>query len=261
MTRTYLTASAGAWRIEHRDDVAAADVLNALAEPGVILKQSRKAVTRRVGPWVVKASAKGLKTAAKLTCQPARGRCGWTVAQTLTERGVPVPEPIAFCERRTGPLILGNAMLTAYLEGYVNVEQHAAARVAESASPETIRQYLTRLADAVRALHAAGAQHRDLSGKNILTRDGSAFVFIDLDAVVLDQPYSEADRVKNHAQLYDSFCDWWDAETLAPLTDAFLPPGADPAAWLTRVQDHQARRRARTEAIWARNGRPTDRPA
>ena len=89
------------------------------------------------------------------------------------------------------------------------------------------------------------AFHADLSGKNIFTKDGSKFYFIDLDGVVLSAHYTEELLLKNHIQLYDSFCDFCDHNTLARFHARMLPETEHLETWMRRVVEGQRARRRR----------------
>jgi hypothetical protein len=169
--------------------------------------------------------------------------------------GVSVPTPCAYVEEGRFGIILRNALVTGYLHDAVNVEEYARSLVKAQAPPEKLADFLNGLAAAVNALVDADAHHADLSGKNIFTADGRRFTFIDLDDVTIDRPYTDAQRLGNHVQLYDSFCDLWGPEVLDPFIEAMLPHGEGRETWLEAVHRGQQVRRARTEAIWRRQGR------
>lgn len=237
--------------VYRRKEVALASVLAAMETPGETLKRSKKSETRRVGEWVVKASRTDtLLEPIKRMFWRRRYRQGWIASRSLEMQGVAVPRAIAFVERTLFGLAIGTCLISEYLEGVHTVEDHARALVARGADTEGIKAFLSALADAVNALCATGTYHTDLSGKNILTKDGATFLFIDLDGVVIGRPYTGKIRMKNHVQLYDSFCDLWNQETLDPFITRMLPSGYDPQTWLCHVHQGQAKRRARIETIW-----------
>lgn len=245
----------GRLRIERFPDVALDDVLQVLRFEGPVLKASAKSVTRRVGGWVVKESRRTFREMVKHTAQPKRYRQGWRAACHLHDAGIAVPQPRAYVESRLGPFMVANALIMDYLEGAMNVEDFARSLVRRQATEADIAAYLGALASAVNGLEAAGAYHTDLSGKNIFTRDGTVFYFIDLDGVVLGQSHDDVRRFKNHVQLYDSFCDLWDGALLDPFLTAMRPAPSSAADWCDRVRAEQARRRARIEAIWLKEKR------
>lgn len=245
----------GRLRIRRRADVPLDAILEALKVPGELLKESHKARTRRVGPWVVKESRPTPVERLKHALRPGRYRSGWKAALRLAERGIGAPAPVAHVETRTAGFLDGHATVLEYLDGWPNVEEFARSLVAQRANAAQIARFLENLAGAVNALAAAHACHTDLSGKNILTQAGQAFAFIDLDGVVLDRPFSDSLRLLNHVQLYDSFCDLWDDALLGPFLARMLPPDRDLSEWLNAVRARQSVRRSRTEAIWRRQGR------
>ena len=227
----------------------------ALGGAGEPLKVTRKSETRRLGPWVTKlCRAQAPLGLVRLNCRPSRYRRPWIVSWHLLNKGVGVPAPVAFIEKRSFGIIAACATVCEYLEGARTVEQYADRLVAQSAAEEEIERFLARLADSISRLVSSGAYHTDLSGKNILTRDGNSFYFIDLDSVVLNRPYSDGMRLRNHIQLYDSFCDRWDPNCLEPFLLRLLPAACDSKAWIMAVKNGQAARRARQLAIWQRQG-------
>lgn len=236
-------------------DVPLDDVLEALTVPGEVLKASAKGRVRRVNGWVLKDSQAGvILDTAKHTFSRGRYRRQWIAAHHLMSHGVLVPRPIAFVERRLMGVIFGNTMISEFLEGYQNVESFLAGLARHGAGQDTISLFLAGLADTVNGFTASGAYHSDLSGKNIFTRDGRSFVFIDLNAVDLNRDYTEELRLKNHVQLYDSFCDTLSDTMLFPFIQKMLPPGADARVWMPKVRQGQSERRRRLEARRERQG-------
>ena len=246
----------GTMRLYLEEGVEAHKVLEAIQSPGEILKSSPKATTRRVGEWVVKMTqGNSLWTRIKMTFAPGHYRRAWRSSRHLFRHGLLAPEPFAYVEWSRAGLRHRCALLTRYLDGYVNVEEYARRLMARSAGEEGSRAFLGALAYAVNALAACGAYHGDLSGKNIFTRDGASFVFIDLDGVYVGQAYTDTLRMRNHVQLYDSFCDLWGPDILDPFIGAMLPEGSARPAWIEQVHAGQAARRARIERVWAKEGR------
>ena len=216
-----------------------------LRQPRETLKRSAKSWTYRLGDWVVKESRfqKGLGVL-KRTFQRRRYRRAWQAASFLAARGVLTPEPIAYLEYGALGVIWKNAMIVRYLDGFDRVEDYAARLIKQEANEEAVVGFLACLGEAVRALVATGAYHSDLAGKNILTKDGRSFYFVDLDAVRLGMRYTVERRMRNHVQLYDSF---WGVVPEGPLIDfiaGMAPSGHDVGDWMRGVQEGVERRRA-----------------
>ena len=236
----------GRLRLHHRAELDPQTLVEAIHAGGEVLKRSSKSETRRVGGWAVKLSRiEGGLGPVKRTLARGRYRRAWIAANHLHLRGVRVPEPLAYGEWTSFGIVFGNAMVTQFLAGYINVEIYAAQVVRESATQEAPDLFFAGLADAVNRLADAGAYHADLSGKNIFTRDGKDFYFIDLDGVVLGKRYSKTVRLKNHIQLYDSFCDFCDHDTLARFHARMLPDSENLEGWMRVVVEGQRVRRRR----------------
>ena len=229
-----------------REGIAQEAVYKALEDSASTLKRSDKFWTRRVGPWVVKSSEfAGCLDVFKRTLFCERYRRAWRAAQHLEAHGVAVPSPIAYLETRRWGLIFGNTLIVTLLGNATNVEVHAAQMHHFLARQAEVESFFQNLAEAVNALTRSGAYHADLSGKNIFSEDGTSFSFLDLDGVVLTEPYTDVRRLKNHIQLYDSFCDLYGDDVLGPFIARMTPPEADKALWMDRVRDGQKARRDR----------------
>lgn len=244
----------GALAVYLMPGVELSEVLDALDRGGELLKDSRKGQVRRVGDWVVKASAHSTWATIKRTIQRARYRQYWISTLHLRAKGVRVPEPIAFIEHRVLGIVSGHTQISRYLEGHRDVERFAVGLVRRGAGRDTLVLFLDALAEAIRGVEAAGVWHADLSGKNILTADGAHFTFIDLDAAQPDAAYSEERRLKNHVQLYDSFCDFINDQLLVPFIQRLLPADIDHRVWLPHVRFVQQKRRHKLELRYARRG-------
>lgn len=233
----------GTLTVWHRTGAPSDDLVRLLEEPGELLKGTSKSITRKVGPFVVKESSRSWLNLIKYTLRRGRYRRGWHAAQHLEAHGVGIPRTLGFIERGGFGFVYGNALVFEYLEGARSVELFLLALIQRGAGQETLAEYLGALAEAVNRLTDAGAYHADISGKNIFTRDGHTFYFIDLDDVTLDEPYDEARRLKNHVQLYDSFCDVLSDSLLFPFIQRMLPPEINPRVWMPKVRKGQQQRR------------------
>jgi len=245
-------ARSGIKHVYYDPETPLSSILETLSQEGALLKTSGKASVRRVNDWVIKESQG--KTFARLirhTFRRNRYRRAWLAAHHLLVNGVAVPKPVAYVESRFAGLVFGNIQISEYLEGYRNVERFLLALVQRGAGRDTVSMFLQDLADAVNRLTGSGAYHADLSGKNILTRDGTEFFFVDLDAVALNVEYTDEMRMKNHVQLYDSFCDLLNDTMLVPFIERMLTEKHNPRVWMPAVRKGQNARRSRFEKTWA----------
>ncbi len=239
-----------------RQGADAVDIQAAVESPGEILKESPKSLTKRVGKLVVKQTrAPGAAGAIRLTLRRKKRIQPWHAAVYLEGQGVGIAKPHAFTERRVSGLTTEFSMVTEFLEGCINVEEYARGLASRGAEPSEIEDFLKALAKSIDGLARTGAYHGDLSGKNVFTADGRIFFFIDLDGVVLNHPYGREARLKNHIQLYDSFCDLWDDEILGAFIGHMVPEGEALDRWLREVREGQRKRRERQVAIWREQGK------
>ena len=246
----------GLRRIWFLPPLEAETILQGLKQPGEVLKSSKKADVWRVGRCAIKESREPWPVGLiKHTFQSRRQRRAWLAAHYLQRQGVGVPAPWAYIEHGVLGLVWRHTMISEYLDGFRNVEQFLGALIQQGAGQDTLRPFLDALADAINALAACKVHHADLSGKNIFTSDGAHFRFIDLDAAELDAEYTEEKRLRNHVQLYDSFCDQLTDHMLVPFIERMLPEDIDPRVWLPKVRKGQKTRRLRTEKKWAKQGR------
>ena len=245
----------GAFTVWHRPEVEVDEVLTAIQNPGDLLKESPKAVTWRTGPWVIKRSGAGSRIALKQIAAGKQRKQAFDAAIFLENNRIPAARPVAYVERSTAGMTYQSWTVTKYLDGCVNVEAFVDEMIENKAKNADIQQYLGGIASAVNVLTNAGVYHQDLAGKNILTRDGKTFFFIDLDAVTIGQGYTADNRIKNHVQLYDSFCDRINDNYLEPFIAAMGATTENIAMYMGAVKKAQKLRRARTEAIWQKEGR------
>lgn len=248
---------AGTATTYRKEDFPTATLARVLKASGEVLKRGIS-TTRRVEGYVIKSAPQGTVSTLKRTLGQHPQRRGWTSALWLEARGINVPPPRAYVEYRRVGFTTGACLVSDYLDGYSNVEAYARTLVKLQTSEDKVLAYLMALARAVNDLSRTGAYHRDLSGKNVFTRDGESFSFIDLDSVEINVSYTDDRHLKNLVQLYDSFCDYWPDRVLKRFVAALSPETGDEDAWFARVRDGQAQRRARIEAIWRGEGKIPD---
>ncbi|HPO15647.1 MAG TPA: lipopolysaccharide kinase InaA family protein [Candidatus Hydrogenedentes bacterium] len=215
-----------------------------VSAPGETLKCSSKAMVTRTGKWVVKQSrGHWLIEVIRHTARRSRYRRAWIAAHHLRRHDVLAPVPVAFIEFGVLGLLTGNLMVSEYLEDCANVELYLKNRVETGIEKDELGVFFERLAYAVNRFAASGACHEDLSGKNIFTQNGERFYFIDLDAVAVGRPITDAQRLANLIQLYDSFCDFVQDDLLEAFIGHMVPSEGSLQEWFGRVREGQRIRR------------------
>ncbi|MFO7976341.1 MAG: lipopolysaccharide kinase InaA family protein [Candidatus Hydrogenedentota bacterium] len=241
--------------VHHRENIDCQRILEIISNEGDILKVSPKYITRRVNGYVVKASSgSALHGLLNGMMRRNRYRRGWMAGLYLEQEGVKVPRAHALVEMRRYGFTEASYLIMDYLDGAYNVERFAADMVQEAASDQ-LPNFFRALAQSINALREAGVYHRDLSGKNILTREGKEFFFIDLESIFPVKRYTRRMHFKNHVQLYDSFCDFVGDDMLEVFLSELLPENEDYARWSKIVRHGQAARRARQIATWRKQGK------
>ena len=150
------------------------------ASPGLILKWHN---TRR------------LKEFLKYTIISSRARTEWHVSRRLRELGLPAANVIAFSETRRYGRILQDAIS-------ICEEVPGALPLATALKePERFGRLFAAALDLVLKMHAAGVDHTDLHGGNILARPDDSVVLIDLHAVKVCGSVGLKRRIDSLAQL------------------------------------------------------------
>ncbi len=253
----FTCGKAGKKRAWYRDDVSPEQLEMLLNHEAEVLKETPKVQVRAVGHWIIKCRRSGVGRAVVSPGQNReRHQCAWRAGHYLRAHGIRAPEPLAYLEQGAAGVVTRSWHLFQNLLQHRDVETFLSQVIAEGADGIRLSSFLHHLAEALASLEACGAWHGDLSGKNIYTRDGVHFYFIDLDAVELKAPYDEARRMKNHVQLYDSFCDALSDVLLVPFLESLLPEDCDLRTWMPRVRKEQELRRVKVEAYWAKYGYP-----
>jgi len=147
----------------------------ARALSGRVLRRSLHRVTARVevpsqGPWLLKVHAPRAGLDRWLSpFRRGRARAEWEAARHLGTLRLPVPEALAFGERRRFGFLGSSFYAARFLEGVGGLREALAA-----AAPTERLLLLARTASLVRALHDAGFDHRDLHAGNLLASPGPA---------------------------------------------------------------------------------------
>lgn len=221
------------------------EILRYASEQGTTLSTSYKSEVVRIGDWVVKRSRlnKGAGPL-RLTLDRKRYRRGYEAGLLLPRFGIKVPEVAGFVEWGGGGPIWRNALVMRNLKDYQSIRDHALRL--RSASDDTAREFLRSLADSIIRLRDARVYHSDLAYKNVLTLDGEAFYFVDLDSVCCEHEQTVDERLRNAVQLIDSFSDVWRLEILRELVHRL---DVDESAVWSRLEARIAKRCAFQAAV------------
>ncbi len=97
----------------------------------------------------------------------------WDMLLRARDAGLPVPEPVAACTRRTG-LWYRAALITGFLEGTEMLTE----RLRRKQLPQDSWHSLGAL---IKRMHAAGIRHADLNSDNVLLDSQDRFYLVDFD--------------------------------------------------------------------------------
>lgn len=131
---------------------------------------------------------------------PSKAKREWEVAKEAERRGLPVPKPLGWIERRC----LGLLRESIYLSDAVRPE----AVVAEVALKDATAERIQGFAEAVRTILEGGLYHLDLHAGNLLW-DGERFLLIDLHRARVLRGLSREQRLRNLAQIFHSLRSSW----------------------------------------------------
>lgn len=252
---TYTKIKGGAACV--RQDVLPEQIELLLSKDAEILKETRKTQVRSVGNWIIKERRSPFYRSAGMPAQNREKHSRpWRAGNYLRMYGINIPEPLAYVERKFTGIVFKSWHIFQNLTFCRDVESYLSEIIIGGATGTVLSCFLRHLAEAVNELEAVNAFHGDLSGKNIYTSDGERFYFIDLDAVEYNVEYDSKKRMKNHVQLYDSFCDALSDSLLVPFLGELLPESEDLRVWMPAVRKAQKQRRAKVEEDWAKHGRP-----
>jgi len=118
----------------------------------------------------------------------SRGMRGWRMGHALLHRDLPTARPLAVLERRLGPLVLDNLLITEAIPGAVDLEaflQREHAALSPEAWVNLKRDLVRLLVRQLRRLGERGFEHRDCKASNILVVQHPELktLFIDMDGL------------------------------------------------------------------------------
>jgi tRNA A-37 threonylcarbamoyl transferase component Bud32 len=124
----------------------------------------------------------------RMLLPPSRSRRAWKIGNALLHREVPTARPLACVERRWGPLVLDNYLITEAVPDAADLcafLRTAHAEYTPRAWVRLKRDLVRLLARRLRQLHERGFVHLDCKGGNILvvTAPELQLLWIDLDGL------------------------------------------------------------------------------
>ncbi len=151
---------------------------------------------------------RGLRFMLRKTFLGARGRRAWVAGNGLIARGIPTPQPIALIEKKFLGFTRDNILLTEYIDNTLSVDDHVSKYFNNGLNLGMMKKkrlFIEELARFVRAFHDTGIYHGDLSGRNILVKEGQRgnweMFIIDLDAVSLWKKLTLRRRLQDLARI------------------------------------------------------------
>ena len=170
---------------------------------------------------------------------PSRSRRGWRIGHALLNRNIAAAAPVALLERRTGPFVRDQLLVTEFVPDALDLRAHLQRELAERSRRSWGRHkrvLAVLLGRFVRTLHDRGFIHRDCKAENILVVAGTPprLVWIDFDGIRLTRRVSPAQRLRTLARLHVSLLG---APGITRVDRArcvrayFRGMGRDPRAW------------------------------
>jgi hypothetical protein len=147
-----------------------------------------------------------------LWLSPSRSMRGWRIGQALLHRDIATARPLAYLERRVGPVVVDSLLVTEALPGAADLESHLRTEFASRTPRSWLRHKLELaelLARHVRRLTDRGFRHRDCKAPNILvvSHPDTHLLWIDLDGVRPVRRMSGAQRLEPLVRLHVSLLD------------------------------------------------------
>ena len=159
--------------------------LDALLETGDVLKRGNTCCVSRLR-WngrdivVKRYNHKGLIHSLRHTVKGSRARRGWIASHRLRLLGVGTPEPLAYVERRKGPIVWCSYLIHEYVPG----RKLSDLLQDDTVSPDQRQQYIAQVLAVLERLGRHRITHGDMKHSNILIGAGGP-ILTDLDALTV----------------------------------------------------------------------------
>ncbi len=130
---------------------------------------------------------------------PSKALKAWRASNTLIEKKIETPFPVAYFEKRKGAFIYQSFFLAEFIHEVGEIRY-----LFFSLQPEKLQKLLIHLAPFLFRCHDSGILHRDLSDGNILVKTinaGYYFCFIDTNRIRVKKRIGTFKRAKNLIRL------------------------------------------------------------
>lgn len=136
----------------------------------------------------------------------SKARRSWLAARRLAESDAGTPAPVGWLDRHEGGRRVESHWITEFNAGLSTFRDELVSVYRERPRCDELMDLLQVVADAVRAMHAAGVQHNDLGNQNILLRREapgrwSDVRFIDLNRAKLRDPMTNRRRARDLSRI------------------------------------------------------------
>ncbi len=200
--------------------------------------------------WVKRFNAKGVGDFLVQKILGSKGKRTWDVSRKLYDKGLPVPEPLAWFDPSVGCWhsfflcrVIGNS------ENLANIIKGGRVR--------DLGRLLESLARTIAQWHSAGAVHGDMKWPNILLRKEAGdyeFFMVDLDRSRLYQRASIRGIEKDLSRFYR---DGLELDVIDWVLSSFLPVYLNALPDGTRTRLNMAAVRNRAHREWEKRGKRT----
>jgi tRNA A-37 threonylcarbamoyl transferase component Bud32 len=165
----------------------------------------------------------------KTMVRPSRARAEWLIGAGMLDSGLPVAEPLAYGEFRSGLVVVGCVLIARALENCQRLSSYLYRNYHhDDPHPSTDQpdEFLESLGTLIRRMHDAGFRHPDLHTGNILVKDdGSSpsLWIIDLHSAAGPSPLSRRARMANLAKMIFSLRGFLNESQLREILAAYDP--------------------------------------
>ncbi|HOK09911.1 MAG TPA: lipopolysaccharide kinase InaA family protein [Candidatus Hydrogenedens sp.] len=204
-------------------DVDIDDLITKINYATEIIKKTDKSISLKVDNYFVKKTTYS-RFEGMIRHLLLRRRCknAWNISRYLDSHSISTPKPIGYIELRQYFIPVQHIFITEFINDSCNVEMFVKNKIYIQKGV-SLPEFFNSIHNLIFSLWEKKIYHKDVSGKNLLTTDGKRIFIIDLDSAIIKRTILLKDKLKSLVQLYDSFCDFVDEDTLRNFILSFLP--------------------------------------